>query len=119
MALVQKKKIKDIVVTNNVDNIVTEVVVEWHTYDTIDIEEYSNKETKTFALEIDDVDSSSDSFVKFSNLTEKIVIDWLAEKFQSPRILQMEERMKTEISRRANPPAPVEPALINKGLPWV
>jgi hypothetical protein len=118
MALIQKKKIKDIVVTNTADNIVTQVIVEWHIYDSIDIEEYSTKETKTFTLETDDVDSSSDSFIKFADLTENIVMDWLEEKFQSPRILEMEERMKSDITRRVNPPAPVEPELINKGLPW-
>jgi hypothetical protein len=118
MALLQKKKINDLVVTNNEHEIVTQVFVEWHTYDTMDPEEFSIKETKVFNLEVDEVDPTSKNFIPFGELTEEIVTKWLEERFQSPRIKQMEERMKQDISNRVNPPAPQQPTEINKGLPW-
>lgn len=118
MALLQKKKIKDIEIINNPDQVVTQVVVEWHTYDTIDPEEFSTKQDKRFTLETDDVDPTSESFVPFESLTEEVVMGWLGERFQSPRIIEMEQRMRDEISNRVNPPAPVAPTVVNKGLPW-
>ena len=118
MALLQKKKIKAVEVFNNADEIVTQVVVEWHTYDTIDPEEFSVKEEKRFTLETDEVDPTDPGFVAYEDLTEDIVMSWLSERFQSPRIKEMEKRMESEITNRANPPAPVEPAVVNKGLPW-
>lgn len=118
MALKEKKKIRDIEVTNNSDQIVVRVFVEWNTYDTIDPEEFKEQENKIFELEIDDADPNSDTFVPFENLTEEIIFGWLSERLQSPRILEMEKRMRDQVSSRVNPPEPISPQVINKGLPW-
>jgi hypothetical protein len=119
MGLMQKKKVKSIEVINNSDQIATQVSVEWHTYDTIDPEMYGMRHEQTFTLETDDVDPTSDTFVAFEELTEKVVLGWLEERFQSPRIVEMENRMKTEISNRVNPPEPVEPKVVRKDPPWI
>lgn len=118
MATIQKNKIESLEVVNDGTDIVTTVVVEWHTYADIDPEVYSEKEYKTFTLETDEVDPTSDSFIPFNELTSDIVFGWIQHRFESPRIKEMEKRIIDMINDRVNPPAPVEPQIISKELPW-
>ena len=108
MATIQKKKIESLEVVNDGTDIVTTVVVEWHTYSDIDPEEYSTKERKTFTLETDEVDPKSTSFIPFNELTSDIVFGWIQHRFESPRIKEMEKRMIDSINNSVNPPAPVD-----------
>lgn len=118
MAILQKKKIKSLNIFNDGTNVVTSVIVEWHTYADIDPEEYSEKEDKKFTLETDEVDPNSDSFIPFNELTEDIVFGWIKHRFESPRIKEMEKRMVDMVNSRAYPTPAPEPSIINKNLPW-
>lgn len=118
MAAIQKKKIKDLEVINNGNDVVTQVVIEWVTYDDSDPEEIKTQETKRFTLDTDEVDPTSVDFVPYNELTQDVIFGWLNARLNSTRIKEMEQRMITEINNRVNPPTPVEPEIVNKGLPW-
>lgn len=118
MAAIQKKKIKDLEVVNDGDDIVTNIVIEWTTYDDSDPEEIKTQESKRFTLDVEEVDPSSTNFIPYSDLTSEIVFGWLEKRLNSARIKEMEERMISMINDMANPPSPVRPEIVNKGLPW-
>jgi len=118
MSIIQKKKIKSLNIINDGSDVVTNVVVEWHTYAEIDPEEYYEKQDKTFTVETEEVDPNSNSFIPYEELTEDIIFGWIQHRFESPRIKEMENRMVDMVNSRAYPTPPPEPKITTKELPW-
>lgn len=118
MTAIQRKKIKEIEVINNGNDIVTSVVIEWLTYDDSDPEEIREIVDKRFTLDTDEIDLSSSGFIPYNDLTPETIFNWLEKRLNSVRIKEMEQRLITSINNRVNPPEPDPPATITKELPW-
>lgn len=105
MTAIQRKKIKDLEVINNGNDIVTNVVIEWVTYDDSDPEEIREMANRIFTLDTDEVDISSSGFIPYNDLTPEIIFNWIEKELNSVRIKEMEQRLITNINNRVNPPS--------------
>lgn len=109
MAFIKTKTVLRLVVLNNDDNIVSEVNVKFSAYD--DAVSNGYVFNTDFPVNLDtDVDTSSESFVQFDNLTEDIVLGWC-----SDQITDLESACESLINERNNPPAP---PTVEKSIPW-
>lgn len=118
MSTVVKKKIEGVSVLNNGDDIVAGVSIRWIVYDESDPEYCKQERSEVFLLETENVNKDSEDFIKFENLTEEKIFDWLSIRLESKRIKEMEEEMSREVYRQAHPPEPEVPSIIEKELPW-
>lgn len=118
MAVIQKKKIKQLEVTNDDNNVVIQVEIEWRTYDDSDPEEFYMEDQKRFTLETDEVNPTAPEFIAYGDLTQETVFGWLDARLNSKRIKEWEQRMIQDINDRVNPPEQAPPKTIYKELPW-
>jgi hypothetical protein len=109
MAFIKTKEVLRLVVLNNDDNIVSEVNVKFSAYDDAVSGGYVFNTDVPVNLDTD-VDTSSESFVQFDNLTEDIVLGWC-----SDQITDLESACESLINERNNPPAP---PTVEKSIPW-
>jgi pullulanase/glycogen debranching enzyme len=70
---------------------------------------------KAFTQNNIDLESSSDTFTPYEQLTEEIVIGWVKEKLGEEMVLDYQNSLAQKIEEINNPPAEAQ----NTTLPWV
>ena len=115
MAIQFSKSITNINVANSGDkDVVSNVEVEFTSYDDSNQEDTTIKSNESFELSTDGRTSSSDGWVAYASLDAATVEGWLGSKL-TDRITSVQANHNGWINSVLTPPAP---ATVDKALPW-
>jgi hypothetical protein len=112
MAITHTRTIENLEVRNDGNNIVCDIQVKWVSSDDSDVERTTIEGSETYQVNSEDVTPDSEGFVAFADLTEEIVLGWIADELANSNITQ---NNASWIDSVLNPPAP---ATVNKETPW-
>jgi len=112
MAITHTRTIENLEVRNDGNNIVCDIQVKWVSSDDSDVERTTIEGSETYQVNSEDVTSDSEGFVAFADLTEEIVLGWIADELANSNTTQ---NNASWIDSVLNPPAP---ATVNKETPW-
>jgi len=112
MAITHTRTIENLEVRNDGNNIVCDIQVKWVSSDDSDVERTTIEGSETYQVNSEDVTPDSEEFVAFADLTEEIVLGWIADELANSNITQ---NNASWIDSVLNPPAP---STVNKETPW-
>lgn len=112
MAITHTRTIENLEVRNDGNNIVCDIQVKWVSSDDSDVERTTIEGSETYQVNCGDVTPDSEGFVAFADLTEEIVLGWIADELAEERVTAQHTSW---INSVLNPPAP---ATVNKETPW-
>jgi len=112
MAITHTRTIENLEVINDGNNVVCDIQVKWVSSDDSDVERTTIEGSETYQVNSEDVTPDSEGFVAFADLTEEIVLGWIADELAEERVTAQHTSW---INSVLNPPAPVT---VNKETPW-
>lgn len=112
MAITHVRTIENLRVRNDGNNVVCDIQVKWVSSDDSDVERTTIEGFENYQVNYEDVIPDSEGFVAFADLTEEIVLGWIADELAEERVTAQHTSW---INSVLNPPAP---ATVNKETPW-
>lgn len=112
MTITHTRTIENLEVRNDGNNVVCDIQVKWVSSDDSDVERTTIEGSETYQVNSEDVTPDSEGFVAFADLTEEIVLGWIADELAEERVTAQHTSW---INSVLNPPAP---ATVNKETPW-
>ena len=112
MAIAHTRTIENLEVRNDGNNVVCDIQVKWVSSDDSDVERTAIEGFENYQVNCGDVNPDSEGFVAFADLTEEIVLGWIADELAEERVTAQHTSW---INSVLNPPAPVT---VNKETPW-
>ena len=112
MAITHTRTIENLEVRNDGNNIVCDIQVKWVSSDDSDVERTTIEGSETYQVNSEDVTPDSEGFVAFADLTEEIVLGWIADELANSNTTQ---NNASWIDSVLNPPAP---STVKKETPW-
>ena len=112
MAITHTRTIENLEVRNDGNNIVCDIQVKWVSSDDSDVERTTIEGSETYQVNSEDVTPDSEGFVAFADLTEEIVLGWIADELAEERVTAQHTSW---INSVLNPPAP---RTVNRATPW-
>jgi hypothetical protein len=112
MAITHIRTIENLEVKNDGNDIVCDIQVKWVSSDDSDVERTTIEGFENYQVNSEDVIPDSEGFVAFADLTEEIVLGWIADQLAEERVTAQHTSW---INSVLNPPAPFT---LNKETPW-